>query len=79
MPAAIHPTAPPPNRVGWGCRCPYAAAYMGTCLLFLAPALVTLALKVNALVGIDDAPNALALRHRIRRPSPCSRTRSSAG
>jgi MFS family permease len=34
---------------------------MGTCLLFIAPALVTLALKVNALVGIDDAPNALAL------------------
>ncbi len=61
MPAATPPTAPPANRVGWGFIALYAAAYMGTCLLFLAPALVTLALKVSALVGIDDAPNALAL------------------
>ncbi len=58
MPAA---TAPPANRVGWRFIALYTAAYMGTCLLFIAPALVTLALKVNALVGIDDAPNALAL------------------
>jgi MFS family permease len=34
---------------------------MGTCLVFLAPVLVTLALKVNSLVGIDRAPNNLAL------------------
>ena len=36
-------------------------AYTGTSLLFLAPLLVSLALKVNALVGIDAAPGRLAL------------------
>jgi MFS family permease len=36
-------------------------AYTGTSLLFLAPLLVSLALKVNDLVGIDAAPNRLAL------------------
>jgi MFS family permease len=34
---------------------------MSTSLLFLAPALVSLALKVNSLVGIKQAPNSLAL------------------
>jgi MFS family permease len=34
---------------------------MGTILLFLAPLLVTLALKIASLVGIDRAPNSLAL------------------
>jgi len=34
---------------------------MGTILLFLAPLLVSLSLKVNALVGIDRAPNSLSL------------------
>jgi MFS family permease len=34
---------------------------MSTILLFLAPALVSLALKVNSLVGIEQAPNSLAL------------------
>jgi len=34
---------------------------MSTSLLFIAPLLVTLALKVNSLVGIDRAPNSLAL------------------
>ena len=34
----------------------YASAYTSTCLLFLAPLLVTLALKINSLVGIDQAP-----------------------
>jgi MFS family permease len=34
---------------------------MGTCLLFLAPLLVTLALKINSLVGIDRAPANLAV------------------
>jgi MFS family permease len=34
---------------------------MGTCLVFLAPLLVTLALKVNSLVGIERAPTSLAL------------------
>jgi len=48
-------------RVGWGFISLYTLAYMSTCLVFLAPALVTLALKVNALVGIDQAPRSLAL------------------
>jgi MFS family permease len=51
-------TAP---RVGWGFIALYTLAYISTSLLFLAPLLVTLALKVNALVGIDRAPNSLAL------------------
>jgi MFS family permease len=34
---------------------------MSTSLVFLAPLLVTLALKVNSLVGIEQAPNSLAL------------------
>ena len=39
----------------------FTFAFIGTNLLFLAPLLVTLPLKVNALVGIDQAPNSLAL------------------
>ena len=39
----------------------YALAYMGTILLFLAPLLVSLALKINSLVGSDRAPTSLAL------------------
>jgi hypothetical protein len=43
---------------------------MSTCLLFLAPVLVTLALKVDSLVGIERAPSSLAdsdgiSRHRV--------------
>lgn len=53
--------APEIHRVGWGFISLYTLAYMGTCLLFLAPLLVTLALKVNSLVGIAQAPNSLAL------------------
>ena len=34
---------------------------MGTCLVLIAPLLVTLALKVNSLVGIDAAPRNLSL------------------
>ncbi|WP_199240334.1 MFS transporter [Kribbella orskensis] len=34
---------------------------MSTCLVLIAPLLVTLALKVNSLVGIERAPNSLAL------------------
>jgi MFS family permease len=48
-------------RVGWGFISLYTLAYMSTCLVFLAPVLVTLALKVNSLVGITRAPNSLAL------------------
>ena len=39
----------------------YALAYVGTILLFLAPLLVSLSLKINALVGTDRAPNSLSL------------------
>ena len=39
----------------------YTLAYMSTSLLFLAPVLVILALKVDSLVGIKQAPGSLAL------------------
>jgi MFS family permease len=48
-------------RVGWGFIGLYMLAYTGASLLFLAPLLVSLALKVNDLVGIDAAPGRLAL------------------
>ncbi|TCO13150.1 Na+/melibiose symporter-like transporter [Kribbella steppae] len=51
----------PQNRVGWGFISLYALATMGISLVFLAPLLVSLALKVNSLVGIEQAPNSLAL------------------
>jgi MFS family permease len=52
---------PGPRRVGWGFLSLYALAYMSTILLFLAPLLVSLALKLNSLVGIEQAPRSLAL------------------
>ena len=39
----------------------YAAAYLATSLVFIAPLLVTLALKVNSLVGADRAASSLSL------------------
>src|SRR5204863_4317918 len=39
----------------------YTLAFLGTCLVLIAPLLVTLALKVNSLVGIDAAPRSLSL------------------
>ena len=56
---ADEPSAP--ERVGWGFILLYAVSYTGGSLLFLAPLLVSLALKVNDLVGIDAAPRNLAL------------------
>lgn len=53
--------AQPDEPVSAGFIVRYALAYMSTCLLFLAPALVSLALKVNSLVGLDRAPGSLAL------------------
>ncbi len=53
--------SPEVGRVGWGFIALYTLAYMSTGLVFLAPLLVSLALKVNSLVGIDQAPNSLAL------------------
>jgi MFS family permease len=50
-----------PTKVGWGFISLYTLALMGTSLLFLAPLLVTLALKVNSLVGADEAASSLAL------------------
>jgi MFS family permease len=50
-----------PQRVGWAFIALYALSYTGGSLLFLAPLLVSLALKVKDLVGIDAAPRNLAL------------------
>jgi MFS family permease len=47
--------------VGWGFVSLYALAFTSTSLLFLAPLLVTLALKVNSLVGTEQAPGNLSL------------------
>ena len=55
------PESPIVRRVGWPFIVLYTLAYLGTVLLLIAPLLVTLALKVNALVGLDQAPNSLAL------------------
>ena len=49
------------HRVGKRFIALYVLAFMGTNLVFLAPVLVTLPLKVNALVGIERAPGSLAL------------------
>jgi MFS family permease len=51
----------PAERVGWMFIVLYAAAYLATSLLFIAPLLVTLALKVNSLVGADRAAARLSL------------------
>ena len=60
--AALEPgPRPAAQPVGWGFISLYTLAYMGTSLLFLAPVLVTLALKVESLVGIKQAPSSLAL------------------
>ena len=51
----------PLRPVGWVFIALYALAFMATSLVLIAPLLVTLALKVNSLVGIEQAPNSLAL------------------
>ena len=66
------------QRVGWGFISLYTLAYISTSLLFLAPLLVTLALKVNSLVGSNGRPAAWPPSPR---PAPCwrwSATRCSA-
>ncbi len=50
-----------PGPVGWTFISLYTLSYAGGALLFLAPLLVSLALKVNTLVGLQDAPRNLAL------------------
>src|SRR4051794_8619189 len=52
---------PGPVRIGPGFVVLYTLAFLSTSLLFLAPLLVTLALKVNSLVGTERAPNSLSL------------------
>ena len=59
--AALEPGSPAADRVGWGFIALYTLAYISTSLVFIAPLLVTLALKVNTLVGIERAPDSLAL------------------
>ena len=59
--ATLEPEPRGARRVGWGFISLYTLAYMSTNLLFLAPLLVTLALKVDSLVGNQRAPASLAL------------------
>jgi len=59
--AALELESPAAHRVGWGFISLYALAFMSTSLVFIAPLLVTLPLKVNALVGLERAPTSLAL------------------
>jgi MFS family permease len=59
--AAVQTEPPAVHRVGWGFISLYTLAFMSTSLLFIAPLLVTLALKVNSLVGIKQAPSSLSL------------------
>ena len=68
----------PQQPVRWRFVVLYALAYIGTILLFLAPLLVSLSLKVNALVGTDRAPNACRWSRAPARSWPSSPTRSSA-
>ena len=49
------------NTPGWRFMALYAAAYLSTSLVLIAPLLVTLALKVDALVPEREAPSRLAL------------------
>ena len=58
---AAPPPPPPTARVGGVFVVLYMLAFMSTCLLFLAPLLVTLPLKVNTLVGSERASGSLAL------------------
>ena len=55
----LEPSVPP--SVGPGFISRYALAYVSTALVLVAPLLVTLALKVDSLVGKDRAPSRLAL------------------
>jgi len=57
----VAPELPPLPRVGRGFITRYAAAFTGTSLVLVAPLLVTLALKVNALAGPAHAAGSLAL------------------
>src|SRR3954451_14390659 len=47
--------------VGWGFITLYTLAFMSSSLMLIAPLLVTLALKLNDLVGADRAAGSLGL------------------
>jgi MFS family permease len=49
------------QRVGWAFIVLYTLAFISTCLVLIAPLLVTLALKIDALLGARAAPGGLAL------------------
>jgi MFS family permease len=55
------PSPAEPSRVGIGFVAAYALAFTASCLMLIAPLLVTLALKVAELVGAERAPSRLAL------------------
>src|SRR5580693_6035599 len=59
--AVLEPESPAAYRVGWGFISLYTLAFISTSLVFIAPLLVTLALKIDSLVGIERAPDSLAL------------------
>jgi MFS family permease len=54
-------STPELRRVGWRFISLYTLAYASSCLMLIAPLLVTLALKINTLVGTERAPSSLAL------------------
>ncbi|MGN6576035.1 MAG: MFS transporter [Nocardioides sp.] len=58
---AVPPDTASPPRLGWRFISLYALSYAGGALLVLGPLLVSLALKVNDLVGLEQAPKNLAL------------------
>ncbi len=59
--AVLAPQSTVAHGVGWGFISLYTLAFMSTNLVFLAPILVTLPLRVNSLVGIQQAPKSLGL------------------
>jgi MFS family permease len=61
-PAQTQTSRDPGERwVGRGFVTLYTLSYLGTCLILIAPLAITLALKVNDLVGAHAAPRSLAL------------------
>jgi hypothetical protein len=74
-----HRSGYPVQRVGRGFIAFYTAAYLSTVLVLLAPLLVTLALKINSLVGIEQPRTAWRWSPGSAPWWRCSATRSSAG
>lgn len=61
VPLPADPGAAELRPVGWGFITLYTLAFISTCLVLIAPLLVTLALKMEALLGAGAAPGGLAL------------------